>query len=396
MSNNHMARFLECFPNPPAQPAVGDDPRAYLRKLNHLSGLTLEWPASHPTGQLSRVQLRELCRDPKVDVLIAYAAVMAWGRRGVDSRNYRLSLDQSSRSALIEVLTYLRNSRQNRLADFDAMQRAARGIPGLGISFYTKLLFFFRQEADAYILDQFTAKSATLLFDQCRIVLTSSGYPAPDNFPAAYEWFCASAEFLAREKTASPAWTGERIEQAMFDIRGGSWRNYVRSQFGDPALLTGKSPQTKSLTSPGTAGTTACHKLAIVIASAHREVLLEESFDLPGENPTLSASTPVRVNCGSRHGINWQYDVQQGSVHAKVFIAKQHRERYDAFCERRGITDDNFGDGVAGTGFKEGKTCAIKCTVARGASAPESDWNSIAREAVLAMHRLFECIGEDL
>lgn len=32
-----------------------------------------------------------------MNVLIAYAAVMAWGGRGVDSPNYRLSLSQESR-----------------------------------------------------------------------------------------------------------------------------------------------------------------------------------------------------------------------------------------------------------------------------------------------------------
>ena len=244
----HITKFWTCFPTPPAQPAVGDSPQAYLNKLNSLCGLTLAWPGAHPTGQLTRNQLRAVCRDTNVDVLIAYAAVMAWGGRGVDSRNYRLSLSVKSRPHLTSILEQLRTSEKSRQADFVDMQQAAENIKGLGISFYTKLLFFFREEADAYILDQFTAKSAKLLFDPCQIVLNSSGYPDPDNTPASYEWFCASAEAMGRGRTPPPTWTGEQVEQAMFDVRGGVWRKYLRSIYGK----AGSKKTQKSKTPPPT------------------------------------------------------------------------------------------------------------------------------------------------
>ena len=61
-----------------------------------------------------------------------------------------------------------------------------------------------------------------------------------------------------------------------------------------------------------------------------------------------------------------------------------------------GITSHDFGDGVIGTGSREGETCAIKCTVHRGANAPQTEWPEIAREAVNAMNRIFLCIGESI
>ena len=128
MSPHHITEFWNYFPHPPAQPAVGDSPQVYLDKLNDLCGLELVWPKSHPIGQLTRTQLCNLCHDSDVDVLIAYAAVMAWGGRGVDSRNYRLSLDVPCRNALIDILIKLRTSTANRETDFAAMQQAAEHI----------------------------------------------------------------------------------------------------------------------------------------------------------------------------------------------------------------------------------------------------------------------------
>jgi len=232
MSQEHIDNFWNSFPTLPDQPAVGDNPQVYLTKLNQLCNCTFAWPGAHPIGQLTRIQLRNLCRDPEVHILIAYAAVMAWGGRGVDSRNYRLSLSQSCREALIGILTRLRASDQNRQTDFADMQHAAENIKGLGISFYTKLLFFFRKTADAYILDQFTAKSAKLLFAPCQIVLNSSGYPDACNKPASYEWFCSKVELMGASRTSPPIWSGEQVEQAMFDFRGGVWRKYLRSIYG--------------------------------------------------------------------------------------------------------------------------------------------------------------------
>ena len=389
MAQAHIDKFWDCFPNPPAQPAVGDPPHVYLAKLNTLCSLTLAWPVAHPTGQLTRLQLRKLCRDPKVDVLIAYAAVMAWGGRGVDSRNYRLSLSKASRAALIPILKQLRASKASRQEDFDAMKQAAQNITGLGISFYTKLLFFLRKKADAYILDQFTAKSAKLLFDPCQVVLTTSGYPDPDTAPAAYAWFCAAADALGSSRTQPPIWTGEATEQAMFDVRGGAWRKYLRSIYGKAGAKKTKQPKASAPAPVGDDSLPA--RVARTHAAAYRA-----GCELPGANPHISNAPPIRVHCCLIDGVIWQYAFQKESIHAEVFIPAQHIARYDALRVFLGVANDDFGDGIVGNGTRNGKTRSLKLTVPRGLNAPKNQWDEVALKTVSVMTTLFNRVCENL
>ena len=368
MSQEHIDKFWNCFPIPPAQPAVGDSPQAYLAKLNQLCELTLAWPGAHPLGQLTRIQLRKLCRDAEVHVLIAYAAVMAWGGRGVDSRNYRVSLSAESLPYLTAILTKLRASSKNRQVDFAEMQLAAENIPGLGISFYTKLLFFFRDQADAYILDQFTAKSAKLLFDPCQIVLNASGYPDADNTPLSYEWFCSAAESMGAGRTTLPIWTGEQVEQAMFDVRGGVWRKYLRSIYGGGSLPA---------------------RVARTHAAAYGA-----GSELPGADPQVGDSYPIRVHCSLIDGVIWQYAFQQNSIHAEVFIPAPHVARYDALRQFLGVNGHDFGDGILGNGANNGITRSLKLTVPHCLNAPQAEWDEIADEAVAAMTSLFGRVSE--
>lgn len=408
MPQEHIAKFWACFPIPPAQAAVGDSPQVYLEKLNQLCELSLAWPAAHPTGQLTRVQLRNLCRDAKVDVLVAYAAVMAWGGRGVDSRNYRLSLSAPSRKKLTDILNRLRASTQNRKTDFERMQRAAENINGLGISFYTKLLFFFRRSADAYILDQFTAKSAKLLFDPCLVVLNPSGYPDQNNNPTSYESFCASAEALGTGRTPSPAWTGEQIEQAMFDVRGGAWRKHLRTVYGTAGSrktrnFTSEASQTPLPTPPAppqvAGGEPTAHadgdSLPARVARTHA-VAYRSGCELPGAAPQVGTARPVRVHCRLIDGVHWQYAFQQKSIHAEVFIPAKFIARYDALRSFHNIPDHDFGDGIMGNGAKNGVTRSLKLTVARGLNTPQNEWDKIAKQTVFAMGLLFNLVCENL
>lgn len=406
----HIPHFWSCFPTLPAQPAIGHSPQVYLEKLNSLCGLQFSWPANHPVGHLNRPTLRALCRDTTVDVLIAYAAVMAWGGRGVDSRNYRLSLSEESRPHLTSILEQLRTSEKSRQDDFADMQNAAAMINGLGISFYTKLLFFFRRNADAYILDQFTAKSATLLFDPCRVVLNSSGYPHPDNTPESYEWFCASAEAMGAGRAMPPTWSGEQMEQAMFDVRGGTWRKYLRSIFGKAGAKKSKktkvsppkiTPPIPPLAEPpvpeGAApapGDGDSLPVRVAVAHAHS---YQDGVELPGANPQVNPHRqghPLRVHCSLIDGVFWQYAFHKSRLHAEVFIPKQSIARYDALRAFLGVANHDFGDGIHGNGAKNGLTRSIKLTISRGLDAPQNEWDEIAQQAVAAMATLFNRVSE--
>jgi len=232
-------RLKHCFPDAPAQGAVGQAPRGYLGILDgefsHAlldcdGGSAIPVSEAYPevSGPVSRADIRRICTDPRIDVLEAYAAAMAWG--GQHRRWFRASLGHAG--ALRALLCDLRASTRPRADDFAATQSAAASITGLNISFYTKLLFFFRPHPDAYILDQWTAKSIHLLTgDVVRLSPEGlEGLPATGTPREEYEAYCQSLEELGG---LLGGWTGEQAERAVFDRPGGCWRTWLIKQIGD-------------------------------------------------------------------------------------------------------------------------------------------------------------------
>ena len=85
---------------------------------------------------LDRNQVLKFCQNPEMPTLGAFAISMAWGGQRMD--HYRRCFERPA--LLVGLLEKLRKSEKSRLEDFalaDGMQ-----IPGLGVSFLTKLLFF--------------------------------------------------------------------------------------------------------------------------------------------------------------------------------------------------------------------------------------------------------------
>lgn len=218
-------------PAPPTQNPTGRNPQSYLHEAGNLHPqLVNQLPNLHlpPGGLLDRHMVRRICLNPNVHVLAAYAVAMAWG--GQDMGYFRTSVGSAN---LPGLLLQLRGSVNNRAADFAITQTAAAAIHGLGISYYTKLLYFFRPSPDAYILDQWTVKSARLLFHPCGVHMRGD-LPDPNTTPVQYEWFCAELDSLApRLWPANPGASGEAAEVAIFDEgRGrGEWRKYVVAHF---------------------------------------------------------------------------------------------------------------------------------------------------------------------
>jgi hypothetical protein len=226
-------------PTPPPDAAVGRSPISYLNQLP-AAAVHIASTAGYPIGApLTRAELRNICLDPAVTPLAKYACIMAWGGRNF--QNFNLSINPQNLPFLQRLILALLASANNRQIDFAATQAAAAGIPGLGISFYTKLLFFLRPVQDAYILDQFSAKSILLLQfpPVIRLLRRSEGYnqATPNTTPAEYERFCQAVEDLRMVLwPAYPAATAEQVEMAMFDRSrpDGLWRGFVRINFKHP------------------------------------------------------------------------------------------------------------------------------------------------------------------
>ena len=226
--------LFSAHPAPPMQPAVGNAPITFLRKLPRGQFVPEQLAAYNINGPLTRTQVREICTNPAVNPLAAYAVAMAWG--GQKDINFESSIKAP---VLPDLLQNLRNSQQERGADFQKTQKVVAQIEGVGIAFFTKLLYFFRSQPDAYILDQWTAKSACILFEHPPVRLgqrgNDKGYypPADDTTAVEYGAFCSAIECLATELWPGVIGAGQFAEAAMFDVGKGKgvWRSFVKDHF---------------------------------------------------------------------------------------------------------------------------------------------------------------------
>jgi len=96
--------------------------------------------------------------------------IMAWGGMVNRANNpqmlYRkLKTDKQARVAFIRTLDTIRFGNVSNAQAFDMIQdlRDRGYLPGLGVSFFTKVLYFLRPGKNAFILDQFTIKAINYL-----------------------------------------------------------------------------------------------------------------------------------------------------------------------------------------------------------------------------------------
>ncbi|MDX2111561.1 MAG: hypothetical protein SFY80_15120 [Verrucomicrobiota bacterium] len=426
---NHFTELLSELPY--EQGPVGDTPARYVAVLNEVRQHQFEWPKNFPLHEkLNRAQVGEICRDPAVHPLIGYAAVMAWGGRGLRYPHYRNSLTGRSGDNLIKILEQLRTSDSDRIHDFNAMQQAAENINGLGIAFYTKLLYFFRPQPNAYILDRHLARSVSLLYDPClnpgpypcEILTGQDGSPDPQTNPKNYEGFCRFIEAMGRLlnqdipaeafdqalrdgiASARP-WTGEAVELALFGSSGGNWREYVENNFDDDGDDDEEQPDQVPLVAPGGPrkprrpiggvanandgnGSEEWRQLAEYIRDTHIAAV-KAGRDLPGHIPNIG----VRLDCGfdeCRHIANnptcqWVYYLYQSKVKVGVFF---NRRRTDELIN--GLNIPIIQEMVEQDGFifRQRNALSIVDNVDQGWTANQDNYEGIAVQAVNIMERL--------
>lgn len=194
-NRDNLKKFKEYYPIEPSQGPVGRTPE---NMLIHALVPENQWPSQYPIGrQASRATIREICRDNMVDEKAAYVCAMAWG--GMRANLLRMALKSSE---LVTVLAKLREGMERSNA-FKILSEAWQNgqISGMRVSFFTKLPYFFLPEENAYILDQWTAKSANLLWKNCLIAMDPNNGDLPDPYttPEQYEAYCQFVEALSEE-----------------------------------------------------------------------------------------------------------------------------------------------------------------------------------------------------
>ena len=179
-----------------AQGAVGDSPARWATGLNGVPNA-----ANLPNAPMGRATVRDICRNPNHDVLYGYVCAMAWG--GQNDRFQHRAQAWNNRAALIPKLIALRAGGLTHCQVYNLFT-GANSVPGLGPSFFTKLIYFFSPDQPVgatgfYIMDQWTSKSVDLITQRwvvrlARIQRTSPGH---QNRCGNYEAYCREVESIA-------------------------------------------------------------------------------------------------------------------------------------------------------------------------------------------------------
>lgn len=170
--------------------------------------------------RMGRKELRNQCRNERSDVLVGYLCTMAWG--GQHRRYARAAWEQRTRLSV--KLTALRDGNLSRTAAFDLFTGDG-AVPGLGVAFFTKLLFFFREAEDAYILDQWTGKSINLLCGQ-EVVPFDANAVSRRMTANHYARYCSTIEDLGTALGTTPA-EAEALLLSEGGRRPAPWRAHV-------------------------------------------------------------------------------------------------------------------------------------------------------------------------
>jgi hypothetical protein len=340
---------------------------------------------------LCRDELRALSRDTKAHPLVAYACIMAWGGR--DFGNYRRSLDDGG-DAIIKLVEALRKSTATRRDNFQLTQTAARSIPGLGISFYTKLLFFLRKQPNAYILDQWTAKSSIVLFPELGIRLTTGGLPDPKTSSAIYEAFCSRLETCCGSEGWGKAWkTGEEVERTLFDSPKGDWRRCLKTHLGELKLSSERWKRSRKAETGDIDQARAIFKLTAILQVSYEKA---SEFNISLPEGCGGFNKPNRFYVRSKRGLIFQFILNKNQVRAQIYLGEnavhEYKNLVDALNPKTTKNHHDFGCGVMGNGPKQGlnRTIDLAAEFSGGWGSLESQWSSMADSAVEAMASLFQ------
>jgi len=224
----------------PDQAWIGRPPAIWVESLR----IEVTGAASLSATPLSRGQLIGLWRDGSMPSEHCFLSTMAWG--GMRARNGRSIW--KAKDQWMPICEKLRSGDfQSRQDAYEAFRRLRleKKLPGMGPAYFTKLLFFARPVQDAYILDQWTARSIHLLtqsrawpdvqIDAYSLKRMTGRNGSTKTIRATvtdrvtstdYEHFCKLVEQLGQTADVNPC----EIEEIMFGQGGRNptaWRSYV-------------------------------------------------------------------------------------------------------------------------------------------------------------------------
>lgn len=196
-----------------------------------------------PNGQVSRADLRGMWGilgiQNGVCIEACVLSTLGWG--GMNIKNARSAW--LNRNNWIGICNQIRAGELSGRAGYaNFIQARLTGqMPGMGVAFFTKILFFACSQENAYILDQWTGCSVHVLTGQRDWPEVTRGALNPINGRRSatisdavtaddYIHFCEFIDSLAGSLNVS----SHRVEEHMFSRGGGNnrafpWRQHVRN-----------------------------------------------------------------------------------------------------------------------------------------------------------------------
>ena len=211
-------------------------------------------PQNYPTTTNSKPEVKSMVTDKSNSSLKLLFYVMAWGGMVNRANNpkllyKKLKTDKNARRIVNDALNDIRYGSLSNAEAFDLIQNLRKQgyLPGLGVSFFTKVLYFLRPGKNAFILDQFTAKGMNYLHSK-----DPKSYPQIDmdnDFPANnltgtdYEAYNKGLHQLSMDlKKSVGNLSDEDAEFLLFNPFGGQFRPVADKYHDSRTDLKKKDP----------------------------------------------------------------------------------------------------------------------------------------------------------
>ncbi len=190
-----------------------------------------------PEQGLSKGELLAHCQSSTYSIKEKCIMILIWG--GMIGQRINNTLDYCNGYTAQTELAFLRLMRcRTRFEAFQVLKDSKENnlLPGVGVAFYTKFLFFLRPDLNGYILDQWTGKSYNLLMQgenhELGPIPFQGNVVQNQTTAEQYEHFCQTIDTLtiAYNLHHNTNLSGYQVEGKLFTA-GGNWRAYLNQHY---------------------------------------------------------------------------------------------------------------------------------------------------------------------